>query len=164
VDALELIKDKAPLFRLMEKELTLFPRPLLLRPWVSTYKSPDGRDDELPQLSKAKLRAHRPMSAATPQIFFDIYSPAGFLIGAFCADSGGQPLRFRVARAMPRACHHTQSLWLKYIGLSGMSGKSKPLNRRTTLRNTDFHLQPTLLAVGCAKLPVVQPDGTVGDR
>src|SRR6202521_1660965 len=88
--AFELINDKFPLPKSMTKELTLFPVPLL--PWVSTYKSPDGRDEELPQLSRNKLRAHMPMSAMTPPIFFDIYSPKGSPIGALFADLGSQPL------------------------------------------------------------------------
>jgi len=54
-------------------------------------------------------------------------------------------------------------LWLKLIFVSGLSGKSKPLNRRTR-RNPDFHLQPTLFAVGRAKLPAVQPDGPIRNR
>src|SRR6267378_8238786 len=74
--AFELISDKFPLFKSMAKELTLFPVPLL--PWVSTYKSPDGRDEELPQLSRNKLRAHMPASATTTPIFFDICSPSRF--------------------------------------------------------------------------------------
>src|ERR1700687_5430749 len=44
-----------------------------------------------------------------------------------------------------------------------MSGKSKPMSR-TTRRNPDFNLQPTLFAVGCAKLPAMQPDRPVRDR
>jgi hypothetical protein len=51
----------------------LFPMPLL--PWVSTYKSPAGRDEELPQFSRNKLRAHMPASTTITFIFFDIYSP-----------------------------------------------------------------------------------------
>jgi hypothetical protein len=60
----------------MAKELTLFPTPLL--PWVSTYKTPEGLEEELPQLSRNKLRAHMPASAMTPPIFFDICSPSRF--------------------------------------------------------------------------------------
>src|SRR6266403_5818947 len=74
--AFELISDRFPLFKSMANELTLFPRPLL--PWVSTYKSPDGRDEELPQLSRNKLRAHTPTSATTTPIVFDICSPSRF--------------------------------------------------------------------------------------
>src|ERR1700686_5438628 len=44
-----------------------------------------------------------------------------------------------------------------------MSGRSKPVSR-TTSRNPDFNLQPTLFAVGCAKLPAMQPDGPVRNR
>ena len=65
--ALELISDRFPLPKSMAKELTLFPTPLL--PWVSTYKSPEGREEELPQLSRNKLRAHRPTSATTHAYF-----------------------------------------------------------------------------------------------
>src|ERR1700682_3129712 len=74
--AFELISDRFPLLKSMAKELTLFPVPLL--PWVSTYKSPDGRDEELPQLTRNKLRAHMPTRATTPPIFFDICSPSRF--------------------------------------------------------------------------------------
>jgi hypothetical protein len=74
--AFELINDKFPLPKSMAKELTLFPVPLL--PWVSTYKSPDGRDEELPQFTRNKLRAHMAASATTPPIFFDICSPSRF--------------------------------------------------------------------------------------
>src|SRR5208337_4469130 len=73
--AFELISDNPPLFKSMANELTLFPTPLL--PWVSTYKSPEGREEELPQLSRNKLRAHMPASATTTLIFFDICSPTG---------------------------------------------------------------------------------------
>jgi hypothetical protein len=74
--AFELISDRFPLFKSMAKELTAFPAPLL--PWVSTYKSPDGRDEELPQFTRNKLRAHMAASATTPPIFFDICSPSRF--------------------------------------------------------------------------------------
>src|SRR5450759_851992 len=74
--ALELTNDRFPLFKSRAKEVTLFPTPLL--PWVSTYKTPEGREEELPQLSRNKLRAHRPTSATTPPIFFDICSPSRF--------------------------------------------------------------------------------------
>jgi hypothetical protein len=74
--ALELISDKFPLLKSMAKELTAFPVPLL--PWVSTYKSPEGRDEELPQFNRNKLRALMPASATTPPIFFDICSPSRF--------------------------------------------------------------------------------------
>src|ERR1039457_2495561 len=77
--ALELTSDRLPLPKSMAKELTLVPISLLAS--VSTYKTPEGRDDELPQLSKTKLRAHRLTSATTPPIFFDIYSPKGSPIG-----------------------------------------------------------------------------------
>jgi hypothetical protein len=76
--AFELTSDRSPLSRSMEKELTLYPIPVrlpLFVPWVSTYKTPEGRDEELPQLSRNKLRAHRPTSATTPPIFFNISSP-----------------------------------------------------------------------------------------
>src|ERR1700675_3947266 len=74
--AFELISDRFPLPKSIAKELTLFPDPLL--PWVSTYKSPEGRDEELPQLSRNKLRAHIPTRATTPPFFFDICSPSRF--------------------------------------------------------------------------------------
>src|SRR6202045_1793068 len=74
--AFELISDRFPLFKSMAKELTAFPVPLL--PRVSTYKSPDGRDEELPQFTRNKLRAHMTASAMTPPIFFDICSPSRF--------------------------------------------------------------------------------------
>jgi hypothetical protein len=74
--AFELTSDNPPLFKSMAKVLTLFPVPLL--PWVSTYRTPAGRDEELPQLSRNKLRAHRPTSAITTLIFFDICSPSRF--------------------------------------------------------------------------------------
>lgn len=73
--AFELISDRFPLFRSMENELTSGPAPLM--PWVSTYNSPEGREEELPQLSGNKLRAHMPASATTRLIFFDICSPKG---------------------------------------------------------------------------------------
>jgi hypothetical protein len=76
----------------MEKELTLFPLPLI--PWVSTYRVPAGRDEELPQLSKNKLRAHRPTSTTTAFIFFDIYSPEGFPSPRFIADWGVNRFQF----------------------------------------------------------------------
>src|SRR5450631_981363 len=76
VGAFELINDKPPLPKSMAKELTLFPVPLL--PCVSTYKSPEDREEELPQLSRNKLRAHMPTSATTTLIFFDICSPSRF--------------------------------------------------------------------------------------
>src|ERR1017187_5296237 len=63
----------------MPKEATLFPRPLL--PWVSTYNSSEGRNEELPQLSSNTLRAQMPASTTTPPIFFDIYSPKGSATG-----------------------------------------------------------------------------------
>jgi hypothetical protein len=78
--AFELISDKLPLSKLMEKELTLFPVPLL--PWVRTYKSPEGREDELPQLRSNKLKAHRAASTQNPRNFFDICSPSRFPSGA----------------------------------------------------------------------------------
>jgi len=74
--AFELISDKFPLFKSIAKELTAFPVPLL--PWVSTYRSPDGREEELPQFNRNKLRAHMAESATTPPIFFDICSPSRF--------------------------------------------------------------------------------------
>src|SRR6202171_3106859 len=74
--AFEFISDRFPLFKSMAKELTAFPVPLL--PWVSTYRSPDGREEELPQFSRNKLRAHMRASATTPLIFFDICSPSRF--------------------------------------------------------------------------------------
>src|SRR5271169_6593408 len=73
VGAFELISDRPPLFKSMANELTLGPAPFV--PWVRTYKSPEGREEELPQLSKNKLRAHRPTSATTTLNFFDISSP-----------------------------------------------------------------------------------------
>src|ERR1700716_4287552 len=82
--AFELISERFPLLKSMAKELTLFPLPLL--PWVSTYKSPDGRDEELPQLSRNKLRAQMPANAMTSPIFFDICSPKGSPTGALFAD------------------------------------------------------------------------------
>jgi len=84
--AFELIRDRFPLFKSMANMLTAFPVPLL--PWVSTYRSPDGREEELPQFTKNKLRAHMAASATTPPNFFDIYSPKGSPIGALFADSG----------------------------------------------------------------------------
>src|SRR4030088_2596939 len=78
--AFELISDRFPLLKSMAKELTLFPVPLL--PWVSTYKSPEGREEELPQFTRNKLRAHMAASATTPPIFFYIFSPQGAPIGA----------------------------------------------------------------------------------
>jgi len=74
--AFELISDRLPLFKSMANMLTAFPVPLL--PWVSTYKSPDGREEELPQFTRRKLRAHMAASATTPPIFFDICSPSRF--------------------------------------------------------------------------------------
>jgi hypothetical protein len=74
--AFELISERFPLFKSIENELTLFPDPLV--PWVSTYKSPEGRDEELPQLSSNKLRAHSPTSTTPIFNFFDIFSPSRF--------------------------------------------------------------------------------------
>src|SRR3982074_445296 len=79
--ALELISDRLPLFKSMANMLTAFPVPLL--PWVNTYKSPDGRDEELPQFTRNKLRAHMAASATTPPIFFDICSPKGSSMARF---------------------------------------------------------------------------------
>jgi hypothetical protein len=76
VAALELISVKLPLFKSVAKELTLFPTPLF--PWVNTYKIPVGRDEELPQLSRNKLRAHIAASATSRPIFFDICTPSRF--------------------------------------------------------------------------------------
>src|SRR6202158_6594916 len=76
VVAFELISDRFPLFKSMAKELTAFPAPL--PPWVSTYKSPEDREEELPQFSRNKLRAQMAASATTPPIFFDICSPSRF--------------------------------------------------------------------------------------
>jgi hypothetical protein len=75
--AFELTSDRPPLFKSMANVLTLFPTPLL--PWVSTYNTPVGRDEELPQFTRNKLRAHRPASAITPPIFFDINSPRNWI-------------------------------------------------------------------------------------
>jgi hypothetical protein len=58
--AFELISDRFPLFKAMAKELTAF------------------REEELPQFSRNKLRAHMAASATTPPIFFDICSPSRF--------------------------------------------------------------------------------------
>jgi len=77
--AFELISDRFPLLKSMANELTLLPS-------VSTYSSPEGREEELPQLSRNKLRAHTPTSATTKPNFFDICSPKGSPIGAFFAD------------------------------------------------------------------------------
>jgi hypothetical protein len=77
--ALELTSDRFPLFKSMAKEVTLFPTPL--PPWVRTYKTPEGREEELPQLSSNRLRAHRPTSAMARLIFFDINSPSRFPSG-----------------------------------------------------------------------------------
>src|SRR5450755_4769521 len=76
VGAFELISDNPPLPKSMANELMLLPVPLL--PWVRTYKTPEGREAELPQLSRNKLRAHMPASATTKPIFFDICSPSRF--------------------------------------------------------------------------------------
>ena len=76
VCAFELIRDKLPLPKLIAKELMLFPAPLI--PCVNTYKTPEGREDELPQLIKNILKAHTAMSATTTPNFFDICSPKGF--------------------------------------------------------------------------------------
>src|SRR5208282_5302327 len=159
--ALSLIADRLPLFRLMAKEVTLKPMPGVpwaVRPCVSTYNTPVGREEELPQLSSNELRAHTPTNTTTLLVLFniDIYAPYSFR-------------RFRAVRRFPSAgdtapaVPETCSLWLKYICLSGMGGKSKPLDRWTS-RNPDFHLQPTLFAVGCAQLPAVQPDGAIRNR
>jgi hypothetical protein len=99
VCAFELIKDKLPLPKLIAKELMLFPAPLI--PWVNTYKTPEGREDELPQLSKNILRAHTAMSATTTPNFFDICSPKGSPIGAF-AYRGSSPLPVRGLSAASR--------------------------------------------------------------
>jgi hypothetical protein len=60
----------------MAKELTLFPIPVLA--WVNTYKSPEARDEELPQLMSNKLRAQMPTRATAKTIFFDICTPSRF--------------------------------------------------------------------------------------
>src|SRR5258708_26834239 len=44
-----------------------------------------------------------------------------------------------------------------------MSGKSNPWSR-TTSGNPISNLQPPLFAVGCTKLPAMQPDGPVRNR
>jgi hypothetical protein len=59
----------------MPKELTLFPEPL--SPWVTVYKTPAGREEELPQL-RNRLRAHIAASVTTPLNIFDICSPSRF--------------------------------------------------------------------------------------
>jgi hypothetical protein len=56
----------------MENELTKFPVPP--SPCVNTYRTPAGRYEELPQLSKNKLRVHTTASATAPPNFLDIYS------------------------------------------------------------------------------------------
>jgi hypothetical protein len=73
---LELISDKLPLPKSMEKELTLWPAPLT--PCVRTYNNPAGREEELPQFSKNKLRAQIARSARIPPIFLNINSPRRF--------------------------------------------------------------------------------------
>src|SRR6202163_3107813 len=82
--AFELISDRFPLFKSMANMLTAFPAPLL--PWVSTYRRPEAREEELPQFTRNKLRAQMAASATTPPNFFDICSPKGFPIGALFAD------------------------------------------------------------------------------
>src|SRR5260370_21043452 len=71
--AFELTSDRPPLFKSRANVLTLLPTALL--PWVSTYKTPEGRDEELPQFTRHKLSAHRPTNATPPPNFFAIYSP-----------------------------------------------------------------------------------------
>jgi hypothetical protein len=72
VVALLLISDNLPLARSIANEPTLF------SPWLSTYNTPAGRDDELPQLIRNKLRPKKAKSRRSPDIFFDICSPSRF--------------------------------------------------------------------------------------
>jgi hypothetical protein len=67
-----LSSDNLPLPRSIANEPTLF------SPWLSTYNTPAGRDDELPQLAKNKLKPRNAKSAKSPDIFFDICSPSRF--------------------------------------------------------------------------------------
>jgi len=72
VDAVLLSSDSLPLPRSRANEPTLF------SPWLSTYNTPAGRDDELPQLIRNKLRPKNAKSAKSPGKFFDICSPSRF--------------------------------------------------------------------------------------
>src|ERR1017187_37191 len=78
--AFELISDRFPLSKSMENELTLFPTPLL--PCVSTYKSSEGREEELPHLARNKPRAPAPAPPPTPFISCEFCPPGRFPSGA----------------------------------------------------------------------------------
>jgi len=84
--ALELINEICPLFKLMVNELILFGFGGLAESLI-TYSSPCGREDELPQLSKNALRAHRPTVPTIPTVLFNAYSPGNGPIFRFLASS-----------------------------------------------------------------------------
>jgi hypothetical protein len=50
----------------------------LLSPWLATNKTPEGREDEEPQLISNKVRPRKANPAKKPGIFFDICSPSRF--------------------------------------------------------------------------------------
>jgi len=95
--ALLLMIDRVPLFRSMEKEVTLNPKPGVpwaVSPWVSTYNTPVGREEELPQLSSNKLRAQVATNATTPLIFFDIYTPGDYQCMPLTINAAANPRVF----------------------------------------------------------------------
>ena len=47
-------------------------------PWLVTNSTPDGREEELPQLSKNRLNPSNETKAINPRIFFNISSPSRF--------------------------------------------------------------------------------------
>ena len=51
---------------------------MLFSPWLSTYRTSDGLDEELPQLTKKEAMPKIASRAKSPQIFFDIFSPSRF--------------------------------------------------------------------------------------
>src|SRR5215470_16886545 len=65
-----LISDRFPLSRSIAYE------PIWASPWLKKYKTPAGRDDELPQLIRKALRPITATSRKSPEIFFDICSPS----------------------------------------------------------------------------------------
>jgi len=70
--AVLLSNDNRPFARLIAND------PTVLSLWLSTYNTPAGRDDELPQLIRNKLSPKKANNANNPDIFFDICSPSRF--------------------------------------------------------------------------------------
>src|SRR5580704_15982454 len=64
-----LINESSPLYKSTENELTLS------SDWLTTYKSPEGRESPLPQLISSALSAKMPTRATTKPVFFNVCSP-----------------------------------------------------------------------------------------